>query len=83
MRANLHKRLKQLEQARGAAVKVVSYHAYQEQGRIAIEKIRAWLRARGEEQQRHESLADAVARASGITCAELKFQMTERAAGRL
>ena len=83
MRANLHKRLKQLEQARGAAVKVVSYHEYQEQGRLAVERMRERLRVEGFEQQLSESFADTVARASGITCHELRHQLIERAAGRL
>ena len=83
MKANLHKRLKQLEQIRAADLKAARYQEHEQEGRIAIEKMREWLRAQGTEQQRHESLAEAVARASGITIPELRHQMMERAAGRL
>ena len=64
-------------------MKVVSYRAYEEQGRLAIEKMLEWLRVEGVEQQSSESLAETVARASGITCHELRHQLMERAAGRL
>jgi hypothetical protein len=74
--------LKQLEQVRAAAVTVESYREQQEEGRLAREKMREWLHAQGAEQQRHESLAEAVARASGITCHQLRQELMERAAGR-
>ena len=83
MKANLHRRLKQLEQVRAADLEADKYREQEEDGRIAIEKMREWLRAQGAEQQRHESLAEAVARASGITTHELRQQLMERAAGRL
>jgi hypothetical protein len=83
VKANLEKRLKQLEQVRAADLEADKYREQEADGRIAIEKMREWLRAQGAEQQPHESLAEAVARASGITCQELRHQMMERAAGRL
>jgi hypothetical protein len=88
VKANVHRRLKQLEQVRAADLEADKYREQEEDGRIAIErmaieKMRAWLHAQGAEQQSHESLAEAVARASGITTHELRHQLMERAAGRL
>lgn len=82
MKASLHKRLMQLEQARDGELQAARYREQEQDGRIAIEKMREWLHAQGAEQQRHESLAEAVARASGITTQELRHQLMERAAGR-
>ena len=83
MKASVDRRLKQLEQLRAADLEADKYREQEEDGRIAIEKMREWLRAQGAEQQRHESLAEAVARASGITTHELRHQLMARAAGRL
>ena len=83
MKASLHKRLKQLEQTRAAELEAARQPEQQEEGRLAIEKMREWLHAQGAEQQPRESLAEAVARASGITTQELRHQLMERAAGRL
>jgi hypothetical protein len=83
VKVSLDKRLKQLEQIRAGELQAARYREQEQDGRVAIEKMREWLHAQGAEQQRHESLAEAVARASGITCHELRQQMMERAAGRL
>ena len=83
MKASVHRRLKQLEQVRAADLEADKYREQEQDGRVAIEKLREWLHAQGAEQQRHESLAEAVARVSGITIPELRHQMMERAAGRL
>ena len=83
MKASLDKRLKQLEQVRAADLEAERYLEQEQDGRLAIEKMREWLHAQGAEQERHESLAEAVARASGITTHELRQQLMERAAGRL
>ena len=83
MKATLEKRLKQLEQVRAAELQSAKYQEQEQDGRVAIEKMREWLHAQGAEQQRHESLAEAVARASGITVQEHRQQLMERAAGRL
>ena len=83
MKATLHRRLKQLEESRAGELQAARYLEQEQEGRVAIEKMREWLRTEGVEQQPHESLAETVARASGITVHELKHQLTERAAGRL
>jgi hypothetical protein len=83
VKASLHKRLKQLEESRAGELQAARYREQEQDGRVAIEKLRDWLRAQGAEQQPHESLAEAVARVSGITIPELRHQMMERAAGRL
>ena len=83
MKATLEKRLKQLEQVRAAELQSARYQEQEQDGRVAIEKMRAWLHAQGAEQQPHESLAEAVARASGITTHELRQQLMQRAAGRV
>jgi CTP:molybdopterin cytidylyltransferase MocA len=82
VKANLQRRLKQLEQVRAAVVTVASYREQEEECRLAREKMREWLHAQGAEQGPRESLAEAVARASGITCHELRQQLMEHAAGR-
>jgi hypothetical protein len=83
VKANLDRRLKQLEQVREGGLETERYREQEQEGRLAIEKMREWLRAESVEQQPHESLAETVARASGITVQELRQQLTERAAGRL
>ena len=83
MKASVDRRLKQLEQVRAAGLEAAKYREQEEDGRVAIEKMRAWLHAQGAVQQPYESLAEAVARASGITTHELRQQLMERAAGRL
>jgi hypothetical protein len=77
MKSKTYKRLEQLEQisarrasARRAADTVPS----------ASEAIRKLLQASGFEQQPHESLAEALCRALGITSAELRNRLS---AGRL
>ena len=62
MKATLEKRLKQLEQVRAAELQSAKYQEQEQDGRVAIEKMRAWLDAQGAVQQPHESLAEAVAR---------------------
>ena len=83
MKARLLKRLAQLEQVGTRELHVAGYQEQEEQARLVREKMIAWIHAQGEERQPHESLAEAVARVSGITVSELRHQLTERAAGRL
>ena len=49
MKATLEKRLKQLEQVRAAELQSAKYQEQEQDGRVAIEKMRAWLHAQGAE----------------------------------
>ena len=72
MKANLHKRLVQLESVATAARKAREAGQYSGQ---AVEKIRAFLRAHAIEPLPNESLAETTARALGISCIELRDQL--------
>jgi tape measure domain-containing protein len=77
MKIKTYRRLEQLEQM---SAKRASAQRAAETGPSAIETIRNLLRASGYEQQPRESLAEALARAMGITSGELRTRLS---AGRL
>jgi hypothetical protein len=72
MKAKTYQRLEQLEQisAKGASAQRAAVTGPQ-----AIEKIRQLLHACGCEPEPHESLAEALARALGVTGLELKNRL--------
>ena len=78
MKAKLHARIGGLEQAYRA---VLQTRKPADQGPSAVETIRSYLEACGIEQEGNESLAEAYARALGITSRELHARMSECAAG--
>ena len=77
MKLTIHKRLEQLEQI---SAKRASAQRAAETGPSASGTIRNLLRACGFEQQPHESLAETLCRALGITSGELRNRLS---AGRL
>jgi hypothetical protein len=74
VKKNLYTRIEVLERASAAA-----RPGQQIGGQSPVEKLRANLHAQGIEQGPKESLAETTARALGISCAELKAQLQERA----
>jgi len=75
----IHYRLAQLEQI-CASVARASAKAVN-QGSCAVEELRDRLREYGFEPQGNESLAEATARALGISCAELKVRLRSGSLG--
>ncbi len=79
MKANLHKRLKHLEEIRARELKVVRCREDDEDYRLAREKITeridAYVQEHGMPEEPPEGLAKAVQ--------NLRYQLMERAAGRL
>jgi hypothetical protein len=82
VKANLLKRLKQLEQVRAADLKAERDRERQEEGRSVLEGIKEVLRVNGFEPGPDESWASAHARFLGISYQELRMQLAERACSR-
>ena len=82
MKANLDRRLKQLEQVRAADLEAERYLKQEQEGRSFVEGIREMLRVNGFEPGPDESLASATARFLGISYDELRSQLAERACER-
>jgi len=79
VKANLDRRLKQLEQVRTADLEAARDREQQEEGRSVMEGIRELLRTNGFEPGPDESWASAHARFLGISYQELRVQLAERA----
>jgi hypothetical protein len=79
VKASVHKRLKQLEQVRAADLEAERYQEREEDGRLVREKlmarVEAYIQEHGIPEEPPEGLAKAVQ--------NLRYQLMERAAGRL
>ena len=82
MKANLDRRLKQLEQVRAADLKAETDREQQEEYRSVVEGIKEVLRVNGFEPGPDESWASAHARFLGISYQELRLRLAERACSR-
>jgi hypothetical protein len=82
VKANLHRRLKQLEQVRAADLEAERDREQQDEGRSFVDGIREMLRVNGFEPGPDESWASAHARFLGISYQELRIQLAERACSR-